>query len=95
MQPHRFDALSAALGVLCLAAAGAVATNALLTTDTYLAGWWFALGALVLGLGLLPWPSRRDTPFRTEERADSGAPVSAEPLLPGPEEDPFEGVEER
>jgi hypothetical protein len=59
VHPHRFDALSAALGVLCLAAAGAVATNALLTTDSYLAGWWVAVGALVLGLGLLPWPGRR------------------------------------
>lgn len=96
MRPHRFDALSAALGVLCLAAAAVVATSALLTTDTYLVGWWLAVGALVLGLGLLPWPSRRADPSGDEQAAVADPPpVSAERSLLGPEEDPLEGVEER
>lgn len=75
MDPHRFDALSAALGVLGLAAALAVATNALLTTDTYLGGWWVALGALVLGLGLLPWPGRRrSSPEETDDDPATSGP---------------------
>jgi hypothetical protein len=104
MDRHRFDPLSAALGVISLGAAAVVAGNAVLTTATYRAGWWVAVGALVLGLGLIPWPSRR-SPSPAAPPSDAGVAGVADPSrtpgaglsssLAGPEEDPLERIEER
>jgi hypothetical protein len=56
MRSHPFDPVSAALGLV----AGAIgALVALGGTDSIDVGWWLALGALVLGLGLVPWTRGR------------------------------------
>ena len=61
MRSHPFDPVSAALGLI----AGAIgAVVALGGTDSIDTGWWLALGALVLGLGLVPWTRGRQAPRR-------------------------------
>ena len=67
MSRHRFDPLSFALGVLAIGTAVFVISGTL-PDDDGAAGWWLALGALVLGLGLIPWSRRRASP------ADEDAP---------------------
>ncbi len=52
MRSHPFDAVSAALGLIVVAIGAVVAFDG---TDAIDTGWWLALGALVLGLGLIPW----------------------------------------
>lgn len=101
MDRHRFDLLSAALGVISLGAAAVVAGNAVLTTATYRVGWWLAVGALVLGLGLIPWPHRRPASPARPAEADvanaRGTPSAGSGLSSsraGPEEDPLERIEE-
>jgi sulfite exporter TauE/SafE len=56
MRPHPFDAVSAALGLIV---AGIGAFVAFGGTDSFDSGWLLALGALVLGLGLVPWTRGR------------------------------------
>ena len=74
MRAHRFDPVSAALGVIATALGALVALDG---TDSIDTGWWLALGALVLGLGLVPWrrarqPSAEDEPDSTlDELKDS------------------------
>ncbi len=58
MRSHPFDAVSAALGLIVVAIGAVVALDG---TDAIDTGWWLALGALVLGLGLVPW-TRTDAP---------------------------------
>ena len=60
MARHPFDFLSAALGVVAVGLGVLVSTASIDRVDTDL-GWWFALAALVLGLGLIPWNRRRST----------------------------------
>jgi hypothetical protein len=52
MDAHRIDALSAALAVIAVAGGLLVAVDGVDSIDR---GWWLALGALALGLGLVPW----------------------------------------
>lgn len=52
MRSHPFDAISAALGLVACAIGVLVAFD---VTDSIDTGWWLALGALVVGLGLVPW----------------------------------------
>ena len=67
MRSHPFDPVSAALGLV----AGAIgALVALGGTDSIDTGWWIALGALVLGLGLVPWTRGRDADDGDVESAD-------------------------
>ena len=67
MRSHPFDPVSAALGLV----AGAIgALVALGGTDSIDTGWWIALGALVLGLGLVPWTRGRDKVDGDVESAD-------------------------
>jgi len=56
MRSHPFDAVSAALGLILVAIGAVVAVDGSDAIDT---GWWLALGALVLGLGLIPWTRSR------------------------------------
>jgi len=73
MRSHPFDPVSAALGLI----AGAIgAVVALGGTDSIDTGWWLALGALVLGLGLVPWTRGRqavdgDAESAADELTDS------------------------
>lgn len=71
MRPHVFDAVSAALGLIVVATGAVVALDG---TDAIDTGWWLALGALVLGLGLIPWTRTR--------RADGDADPTSEPPEP-------------
>ena len=65
MRSHPFDPVSAALGLV----AGAIgALVALGGTDSIDTGWWLALGALVLGLGLVPWTRGRRAVDGTSNR---------------------------
>ena len=67
MRSHPFDPVSAALGLV----AGAIgALVALGGTDSIDTGWWIALGALVLGLGLVPWTRGRDAVQGDAESTD-------------------------
>ncbi|HEX4982387.1 MAG TPA: hypothetical protein VFV63_11835 [Ilumatobacteraceae bacterium] len=59
MRSHPFDALSCALGLVIAGIGALVAFDG---TDSIDTGWWLALGALVIGVGLVPWTrSRRPT----------------------------------
>ena len=56
MRSHPFDAVSAAHGLVAGAIGALVAFDA---TDSIDTGWWLALGALVIGVGLVPWTRGR------------------------------------
>ena len=82
MQRHRFDPLSFALGLVAIGVAVAVIAGRVLDTDRSANGAWLAIGALVVGLGLIPWNRRAATPHgadRTDLGAADQAEVSAEP----------------
>ena len=71
MRSHPFDAVSAALGLIVVATGAVVALDG---TDAIDTGWWLALGALVLGLGLIPWTRTR--------RPEGDAEPTSEPTEP-------------
>ena len=73
MRPHSFDPVSAALGLVAGAIGALVALDGTGSIDT---GWWLALGALVLGLGLVPWTRGRDAVDGDGESADDPSDVS-------------------
>jgi hypothetical protein len=73
MQRHRFDPVSAVLGVLAVALGILVLTGELDSFDTE-GAWWLALAAIVIGLAIIPW--RRGTP---EEPLDE--PLDEEPAV--------------
>jgi hypothetical protein len=85
MHRHRFDPLSAALGAITFGAGVAVVTNAVLTVDTDLTAWWVAAGALVVGVGLIPWrglaPTDRHPAQPEDDSLDEpgGGAVTSEP----------------
>ena len=56
MRSHPFDTVAAAFGLIVVAVGAVVAFDGTAAIDT---GWWLALGALVLGLGLIPWTRSR------------------------------------
>ena len=74
MNRHPIDTLSAALGAVTVGAGVLVMTDALDRIDND-SGWWFAVGALVVGLGLIPWNRRQQAePVEpVEEAGDAGA----------------------
>jgi hypothetical protein len=61
MHAHRFDPISAVLGVVAVIIGAVVMLGATdpLSTDL---GPWIAVGALALGIALLPWGRRRPAP---------------------------------
>ena len=59
MRPHPIDTVSAALGLIAVALGVLVALD---RTDSIATGGWLALGALVVGVGLVPWTRDRRTP---------------------------------
>jgi hypothetical protein len=71
MRSHPFDPVSAALGLIVAATGAVVAVDG---TDAIDTGWWLALGALVLGLGMIPWTRTR--------RPDGDADPTGEPTEP-------------
>ena len=76
MRSHPFDPVSAALGLV----AGAIgALVALGGTDSIDTGWWLALGALVLGLGLVPWTQGRHAVDGDAEAADDDPSDTSDP----------------
>lgn len=72
MKRHSFDPLSAALGITAVAVGLLIALAEIddLEAD---GGLWLAIGALILGLGLIPWVRQR-----TSSEPD-------EPIEPTPE----------
>lgn len=79
MRSHPFDAVSGALGLIAVAIGALVAFNGIHSIDT---GWWIAVGALVLGLGLVPWTwSRRSTSDDDVEAATAVVDPSDPPGL--------------
>jgi hypothetical protein len=55
---HPIDTLSAALGAVTVTAGILVMTDTLHRIDDD-GGWWVAVAALVVGLGLIPWNRAR------------------------------------
>lgn len=81
MHRHRFDPLSGALGIVVVIAA-VVAIGGRLIEDVDAAP-LLAIGALVLGLGLVPWSAL----LRRSPRADASAdPYVSGPVPPGRDE---------
>jgi hypothetical protein len=74
MRSHPFDAVSAALGLIAAAIGALVAFGG---TDSIDTGWWLAVGALVLGVGIVPWTRSR----RPAVDGDAD-PTTAEPSDP-------------
>jgi hypothetical protein len=72
MRSHPFDAVSAALGLVACAIGVLVAFDG---TDSIDTGWWLALGALVVGLGLVPWT--RGQPSAADGDADPATSTTA------------------
>ena len=66
MQRHRFDPLSAALGILAIAIGVLVATAQFdeLGSD---AGAWVVAGILLVGLGFVPWSRWRNRATPADE----------------------------
>ena len=71
MRSHPFDPVSAALGLIVVAIGAVVAFDG---TDSIDTGWWLALGALVLGLGLIPWTRSRRGRRRRRSADDPSDP---------------------
>ena len=77
MQRHRFDPVSAVLGVLAVALGVLVLTGELDAFDTE-GGWWLALAAVVIGLAIIPW--RRDAGEQPLD-ASTDEPLDEEPAV--------------
>jgi hypothetical protein len=77
---HRFDLIAAALGVIAVTIGLVVATGAVDSMDAG-DGWWFAVGALVLGIALIPWSRRADGVAAPGETVpgETAAPEGAAP----------------
>ena len=74
MHRHPIDTLSAALGAVTVTAGILVMTDTLHRIDDD-SGWWVAVAALVVGLGLIPWNRARgggevEQAVEVEEPAD-------------------------
>jgi len=78
MQSHRFDPVSAVLGLIALVASIMVVAGQTVPFDADL-GPWLAVVALAFGLVLLPWGMGR--PART-------TPADTPDLIPDPTPDP-------
>ena len=61
MNAHRFDPVSAALGVVATGAGAAVIVGASDAIDSTASGVWIAAIALAIGVVLLPWGRRART----------------------------------
>ena len=61
MTPHRFDPISAVLGIVAIVAGILVMLG---DTDPFSSdlGPWIAVGVLSIGIALLPWGRRRGAP---------------------------------
>ena len=78
MEHHPVDPVSGALGVIVITMGVLVRTDAIGALDRN-GGWWFALVALIVGVGLIPW-NRRDVPAAADEPSvdveDASAPAA-------------------
>ena len=74
MTAHRFDPLSAVLGIVAIITGILVMLGDTDPLSTNL-GPWITLGALAIGVALLPW-SRRHRNSVTDDAPDSGLPHS-------------------
>ena len=78
MQSHRFDPISAVLGLIALVASIIVVAGQTVPFDADL-GPWLAVVALAFGLVLLPWGMRRPARTTSADTPD---------LIPDPTPDP-------
>ena len=82
MERHRFDPVSAALGIAAVTFGVVVMAGEAADVDTG-GGWWIAVAAVLVGLAIIPWrrPSgRRDEPSEQSRRTD--APTPDQPAAP-------------
>ena len=59
MHRHRFDPVSAVLGVLAIVTGLLVATGALFGSTAADIGWWLAAAGFATGLAIVPWGALR------------------------------------
>lgn len=85
MQSHRFDPVSAVLGLIVLVASIMVMSGASVPFDADI-GPWLAVIALAFGVVLLPWGMRRPARTTSAETPD----LTPDPApTPDPEPTPF------
>lgn len=81
MNRHTVDTVSAALGVVTVGAGVLVMTDAFDRLDDE-SGWWIAVAALVVGIGLIPWNRSRTADSFDVADVAAGAEGPEEPAGP-------------
>jgi len=78
MQSHRFDPISAVLGLIALVASIMVMSGATVPFDADV-GPWLAVVTLAFGIVLLPWGMRRPARTTTAETPDLTTAATPDP----------------